>query len=254
MSNTFPTPSSSTLFATAQSFLSSSTCTLSSFTTSDGLPLSTLSCAPSSKPNGETILFMTGWNESYIKYWEFLRRLTSQGYKVLTLDHRSQGFSGRTLSVRDVSHVSDFELYVSDASEYALSSFFGPAGCGAKISIIGHSMGGLVALKLAERLGTSRVHSVSTVAPMICFKTPPFPWAVAGVLGKVLPSLGLGEDYTVGFPKEGWEPELMNWPKECSHDVERNGCWARQQEKDPIVTLAGPSNTWVNAAWNACEG
>jgi len=188
-----------------------------------------------------------------VKYWDVIRALGGEGYTVLTFDHRSQGFSGRTVEPHDMSHVEDFERYVKDALEVLEERVFKVGEGTRKISIVGHSMGGLISLLVSERLGVERVNSVSTVAPMICFKTPPFPWKIAGVLGKVLPAIGLGEQYTVGFPKDNWEPSLMNWPLKCTHSVERAGCWVRQQAEAPIISLAGPSNTWVASAWNACD-
>jgi len=150
-----------------------------------------------------------------------------------------------------MSHVTDFNHYVTDARAFIESLFDFKAG--GKISIIGHSMGGLISLKLSAILGPTSVHSVSTVAPMLCFKTPPFPWSVAGVLGLILPNIGLGSHYTVGFPKPNWEPVLQNWPIKCSHSIERNACWVRQQFANPQITLAGPSNTWVASAWKGCD-
>ena len=77
-----------------------------------------------------------------MKYWDVIRALGGEGYTVLTFDHRSQGFSGRTVEPHDMSHVEDFERYVKDALEVLEERVFKVGEGTRKISIVGHSMGG----------------------------------------------------------------------------------------------------------------
>jgi lysophospholipase len=203
------------------------------------------------KPKG-TVVYFTGWNESYIKYWELFDDLNKAGYNVHTLDHRSQGLSGRpsaidVSSANNVSYVDDFQSYVDDAAAYAASV----AG-GEKVAIVAHSMGGLVTLNLAASHPASFACCV-LCAPMICFKTEPWPWSVAGFLSGVFCSLGFGKKHAIGFPKANWEPERMNLPDRCSHSDERNKTWIKQQFNFPLVSLSGPSNQWVRACYLACD-
>ena len=66
---------------------------------------------------GIEVVFLTGWNESYIKYWELFKDLTEAGFSVTTMDHRSQGLSGRVYEPFAMSFVYDFDSYVADAEQ-----------------------------------------------------------------------------------------------------------------------------------------
>ena len=89
------------------------------------------------------------------------------------MDHRSQGQSGRppfveVSSTSNFSYVEDFGSYVDDASSFVASVL--PKG--RKAALVAHSMGGLVALKLAA--AEPHLFTCAVVcAPMICFKTAP---------------------------------------------------------------------------------
>jgi alpha-beta hydrolase superfamily lysophospholipase len=64
------------------------------------------------KPTNEThILFLTGWNEAFVKYYELFDDLNALGFHVHTMDHRSQGLSDRPDDALNehISHLHDFE-------------------------------------------------------------------------------------------------------------------------------------------------
>ena len=180
--------------------------------------------------------------------------LMSKGYKVHTMDHRSQGRSGRPASSSKsphMSHVTSFDQYVDDFVNFASSITPLP---GKKLSIICHSMGGLITLKALQRPGLSSLVSCACVsAPMLRFKTPPWPWSVAGFLTGCFVKLGLGSSYAVGKPEEGWEPSKCAVPYLTSHDDPRLSVWVRQMQEEPLLKLGGPSNAWVLACHNACS-
>ena len=79
-----------------------------------------------------TILFLTGWSESIIKYGELFKELYNEGCTVVAMDHRSQGLSSRPKRHSQTSsniaaaaaaadddhlktHVEDFHDHVVDA-------------------------------------------------------------------------------------------------------------------------------------------
>lgn len=66
----------------SKSFLSSR-CLTGKFESHDGtVILQTCKILPAKKSKNKTVevLFLTGWNESYIKYWELLAQLSDEGY------------------------------------------------------------------------------------------------------------------------------------------------------------------------------
>ena len=90
-------------------------------------------------------------------------------------------------------------------------------------------------------------------APMIQFKTAPFPWGFAGAMAHLFCALGFGRSFAIGFPKEGWEPENMTMPFETTHSLPRVKCWLMQQRDNSKIVLAGPSNQWLRASWRGCN-
>ena len=55
-------------------------------------------CASFENPNATArVIFLTGFNESFLKYSELFKLLYDAGYSIYTYDHQSQGLSGRWL-------------------------------------------------------------------------------------------------------------------------------------------------------------
>ncbi|GMH74639.1 hypothetical protein TrLO_g1932 [Triparma laevis f. longispina] len=247
-----------TLFSAQSKFLSTGKYfNLQSSLDADGSSVRLSCCrfeaSPEDKRVGKTIevVFLTGWNESYIKYWELFRDLTSAGFNVTTMDHRSQGLSGRVVEPSAMSFIIDFDSYVVDAEKlvHHVKSRFSPSG---PIALVAHSMGGLVSMKLSAFFPNAFLCVVCS-APMIQFKTAPFPWGFAGAMSHLFCALGWGRSFAIGFPKKGWEPENMALPVGTTHDEERCKCWMMMQREHPKIVLAGPSNQWIRASWRGCN-
>lgn len=60
------------------------------------------------------VILCTGYNESYLKYSEFIMNLCELGISVYCFDHRGQGFSGRFPEQEKRGYVDKFENYVDD--------------------------------------------------------------------------------------------------------------------------------------------
>ena len=211
------------------------------------------SSSSSSSPPVE-VVFLTGYDEAFVKYWEFFKDFNDRGFTVHTMDHRSQGMSGRSAATgpptasSNMAYVADFQSYVADAEKYARQV----APPGRKIALLGHSMGGLVSLELVSQL-PSLFTCTCVNAPMIEFKSDPWPFAVAGAISGLFCLLGLGPKHSIGFPKPGWEPANLNLPWHVTHDAGRNGTWAQQLAENPGCCLSGPSNQWVRSCYLACS-
>jgi len=60
------------------------------------------------------VVFVTGWNESFLKYAELIKTLFDAGFSVFTYDHQSQGLSGRWLMEEQSTWIYSFDDYVLD--------------------------------------------------------------------------------------------------------------------------------------------
>lgn len=208
----------------------------------DSLNLETCSYTTSSSPSNKLeVIFITGWNESYIKYEELYADFNARGHTVHTYDHRSQGFSGRSAAAGspDMSYVNSFEDYIDDFFHFVES-----LSSSSKFILVGHSMGGMIALNVAARQ-PHLFTSVTANAPMICFKTDGWPWPVAGFLGKFFCSVGLGSQFAIGSPQPHWEPTSLNFGQQTTHSVARLSKYLAQRKQHPCVCLAGPSFKWI---------
>jgi lysophospholipase len=106
---------------------------------------------PAGVPVKGVVNLLTGSGESFSKYAETLfnlRDLRAQGWVVASMDHRSQGFSGRELGDPQVQYITDFEDFVRDESTFhgLLQKFFPNA----PQMQVAHSMGGAIATRYLE--------------------------------------------------------------------------------------------------------
>ena len=198
------------------------------------------------------IIFVTGWNETYIKYYELFKDFNEKGFTVHTYDHRSQGLSGRSeaASHKQMSYVEDFDDYINDFFKFV--ELKKDNRTDVKFCLIGHSMGGLVSLHSAG-MKPELFECVIVNAPMIQFKTDGWPWHVAGALGKFFVALGLGPKFAIGSPQPHWEHNDLLFGQECTHDQKRLTVYHNQRFNNPQVCLAGPSFRWVLEAYKFCD-
>ena len=111
-----------------------------------------------------TILLLQGRNEATEKYFETMRDLNRMGFCVATFDWRGQGRSFRTLSNPFVGHVARFSHFTDDLDRIFREVVL--QRCPAPYAVLGHSMGGLVALSAMDRLD-DRVERMVLLAPFV---------------------------------------------------------------------------------------
>lgn len=115
----------------------------SSYVNGRGITIATYSSLPRSEARCG-VLLVHGYAEHAGRYKHVIRELNDLGLAVFTLDHQGHGNSG---GVR--CYIQEFDYYVDDLSDYfknvreqtGLKSWF----------ILGHSMGGAIALELVAR-------------------------------------------------------------------------------------------------------
>jgi lysophospholipase len=208
----------------------------------DGLPLKGVRF-----PNptaSESVLFLPGFSEPWLKYIELLYDIHRRGYEILTYDHRGQGANPRLArNTPDAVHLERFEDHVSDLKRFL------DLAPRRKIHVLAHSMGGAVVLDWAENHSTPQLGKMVLNAPMLAIRTDPFPRPLARVLASFLVKIGLGERFA---PTKG--------PRDPERPFEANGGTSSRVRYDfeqrlsrlyPDRWVGGPTNAWVKTALEA---
>ncbi|WP_246748664.1 alpha/beta fold hydrolase [Rhizobium setariae] len=134
------------------------------FKTFDGLELRYAVFRSGSRLPKGTVVLLQGRNESIEKYFETIQDLNAMGLWVATFDWRGQGGSPRLLKNRSRGHIRRFSDLERDLDAFLEAIVLPDAKL--PFSILGHSMGALVALKAAPRLA-NRIERMVLCAPFI---------------------------------------------------------------------------------------
>ncbi len=120
--------------------------------------------APSPQPSGN-ILFMPGRGDFYEKYLESFEDWRQRGWRVSAADWRGQAGSGRLGTAGNTGHIDDFAHWISDLAGIWREWSAGREG---PLVLIGHSMGGHVALRaVMERALDPAPAAAVLSAPML---------------------------------------------------------------------------------------
>jgi len=242
--------------------------TESSFTSnSDGVKISYASLVSDAAKTKPTISFFTGYKETYQKYLPLMNKLhTEEGFNIFTMDHRNQGLSGDTpgttyekgfedSSGKRICYVEDFETaYVEDMKQF-LETIVKPS-CqdgNPSICVLTHSMGGLLAARLAQLTGKSLFDRMALSAPMISHKNIldigglfdlELPIGLASSFGALMVKMKQGPIKADGRDTDASKPttELL------THSSEKLEAWHKLRKEYPQIVLGGASFQWAKAA------
>jgi acylglycerol lipase len=154
--------------------------TESTFPAAGGVVLHTVVWAPDADPIADVVL-IHGLGEHSGRYEPVAELLTAAGLQVSALDLRGHGRS----TTGERGGIDDFDLMVDDAAAFVAS-----VRAARPTFVYGHSMGGLVAIRLAERSQAGIAgFIVTSPALMPSDSVPKILVKVANVLGKVAPRL-----------------------------------------------------------------
>lgn len=144
---------------------------------------------PVSAPRA-VLLLSHGLGEHAGRYAPLARDLAPRGIEVHALDHRGHGRSGgvRGHAMRFGRLVDDFGAFASRVMEGA------PAEV--PVFLLGHSLGGLIALRWLEETGGRGLHGAILSAPLLEIAKVAARWktATSGVLSKALPWLPISNE------------------------------------------------------------
>ncbi|MBC8131290.1 MAG: alpha/beta hydrolase [Rhizobiaceae bacterium] len=210
--------------------------------TRDRIRLRFAVCPSTASRTRGTIVLLQGRNESIEKYFETITDLAALGYMVATFDWRGQGGSDRLLRDRTRGHVTSFDAYVSD-----LESMFRDVilpDCRGPYALLGHSMGGAVALMAAPRL-VNRVERIVVGAPLVALAARSRRTGGLFYATSALGLLGLGSlPVRRGGHSAGWTAER----NPLTHDARRFERNRALEAAAPHLFAGRPTAAWVAAA------
>ncbi len=208
-------------------------------------------CTETSASEGKNVkglvIFCPGFAEFCEKHSGTCQALHERSFDVLIIDWPGLGKSGHLGRHPLAVHIDSFEVYL-EAMDYLLTV----AGLSSRTDIIlfGHSMGGHLALRLAE-LSRMPVRGVILAAPMIL--PPVTPVAGVRLLAVCLGLLGWQRSFPLFFrPKTLAEVRYFHPDNVLSGwmpGYEAQFIW---MDDLPALRRSGPTVGWIRAAYSSC--
>ena len=203
----------------------------------------------SKKPALANVILVTGWSESFLKYFELIKTLYDRGFSVFTYDHQSQGLSGRWLSESQSTYIHSFNDYVDDFV-YFVTTFSRETNSRIPVFLIAHSMGGLIASIAMSRQPTL-INRAVLCAPMLRNKCGmkvfdyrfPFPQPIAYWITWLSCYLGLGTMHSAGYFVE--RPADMLKLNITTTDQTQLDKWQQLRQRYPSIMSTCVTNDWV---------
>ncbi|WP_181409805.1 alpha/beta fold hydrolase [Martelella alba] len=144
---------------------------------------------PASTASG-TVLIVTGRSEYIEKYHETAADLGQAGYACAVLDLRGQGGSTRIIADQRAGHVDRFSDYTEDLLAFIRS--VQTAGLPEPFFLMGHSLGGLIALSAAAQLQES-LAGLILCAPFTGLAGRPLPESMLRPIARAFALAGLAK-------------------------------------------------------------
>lgn len=140
------------------------------------------------------ILIAHGLGEHSGRYARLTKDLTSVGFSVFSYDHRGHG-----LSQGKRGHIARFQEYLDDL-EIMIEKFRSPLSKDTPFFLLGHSMGGLIALNYAQQRGDT-LNGVIASSPGLApaQKPPAAKVAAARMMSVLMPAFSFDNELEVQF-------------------------------------------------------
>ena len=136
------------------------------------------------------LLIIHGVGEHCGRYQHFAEVLSPADYAVRGFDHRGHGLSGGLRG-----HVDGFSTYTADVKA-VLDEFRAAHGADVPCYLLGHSMGGLIALQFLQDYPSAGITGAILSSPClkVAVNPPAFKVAAGKVLSRILPQLRLDNE------------------------------------------------------------
>ena len=183
-----------------------------------------------------TILILPGYGETAEKWFETVSDLTRQGFTVWVLERQGQGGSERLTPWRDLGHVDSFEPDVT-AVKALVRTVIRPAE-GAPLFVLGHSEGGLIALRTAQT--GLPMQGLVLSSPAFDLKALPRPRSDFARFTPALRALRLG--WVRAPDQKGWRRDASDGKAQgLTHDASRGKVQAAWMLANPDLRMGGRS-------------
>jgi lysophospholipase len=195
-----------------------------------------------------TILILTGYGESAETWFETISELNGQDFTVWVLERQGQGGSERQTPWRDLGHVDSFDPDI--ASVRALINGVIRPGNDAPLVVVGHSEGGLVALRAAEQ--GAPMDGLVLSAPAFGLSDLPRSRAEFARFAPAMRNLRLGWIRAPG--QRGWRRDGPDGVQAgLTHDTMRGKVQAAWMLANPDLRMGGRSLGWYAAFLDASD-
>jgi lysophospholipase len=203
--------------------------------------------------NTDFISIVTG-HESYINQDEVSQRINpfkDQVNEIWVVEYRAHGKSGGRLGAQDQRcHINDFEDYLSDLHKVVTETIVPLYDTRTtKFFLMGTSMGGHIGMRYAQDY-KHPFDQLILIAPMLGFKTDPWPKWVAKILVKSACLLGLNEKYAIGYGDLNLAQQTFNREK-SHHNRKAFEETLMLLKENPQLITSGPTYGWVSAAFDS---
>jgi lysophospholipase len=219
--------------------------TFHSFTAKTGEHIRYGYCSATASKN--LVLILPGFIEPSEKYFEVISALNKSGQSAAVLDWPCQGQSSRYLKNTHKRHSMGFDQELGILHELITTHL--PQD-NQRLCLLGHSMGGHLAIRYVEEYGDKHVHKLLVSAPMIDIRIePPILKIIAPIIATIAHHIGCGSFYTFG--DSDWYLEKEKEP--LSHDNVRSHLHRALLVQDPSLISAGPTFSWLHHALRSCK-
>ncbi|MDP4823583.1 MAG: alpha/beta hydrolase [Aestuariivirgaceae bacterium] len=214
------------------------------FLTSDGLRLR-FGVSRVAHARG-TVVVLQGRGDFFERYLETFRDLNAMGYAAASFDFRGQGASPRLQADPLRSNVPDFKLYDEDLASFMKHQVL--PDCTAPFYLIGHSMGGCVALRALQK--HNWFSRAVLTSPMLDVNTGRWPKPMARFIATFLTLLGFGDYLAPGRPGRPLGPDDF-YGNDLTGDKLRYDRDQRVLQASPGLGIGGATLGWLRGAFAA---
>jgi lysophospholipase len=197
-------------------------------------------------PKG-TVCLVQGRTEFIEKYFETIADFQKRGFAVATFDWRGQGGSDRLIANRRLGYVRHFDDYWVDLKAFHANVLL--PDCPAPYYLVGHSMGGLVAL-LAGTRDRMMFDRIFLSAPMVGLDRQPLSFAGMARIADAACLVGLGR-LPVGRAADELPSEKGFGGNPLTSDFVRYMRTVDTWREEPRLIVAKPTFAWAAAAMHA---
>lgn len=205
---------------------------------------------PETRAGAGTILFLNGRGDFIEKYCESYWAMRDWGPALLCFDWRGQGGSGRLARDPARGHAVDFDGYLDDLDRLlTLMATTLPRPW----SVVAHSMGGHLALRWlarAPRQMACDLARAALIAPMVAFRTGPFPAVIARAIACSMRRMGYAEAFAFG-QRPYAAGARRDWPSVVTSDPARASDESWWLERMPELASGGVTFGWLEAAFRS---